>query len=47
MKFGVVQVQFKLSEKANEIVSIFVIKKKLKNKAEAINFIIEQHGGVD
>ena len=38
------QVQVTLTDKANEIVSVFKIRNKLRYKSEAINAIIEMTG---
>jgi flavoprotein len=40
------QMQVKLSDEADEIVSIYKIKQKLKTKAEAINKILEMNKGL-
>lgn len=39
-----VQVQVRLSERANEVVKIFKVKNKLKTNEEAINILLERNG---
>lgn len=41
------KLQFDMSDKENEIVSIFKIRNKLKTKQQAVKEIINRHGGVD